>query len=263
MHSYVWRDSFIYVTWLIHTNDMTHAHECHDSFIRVIWLHFNCDMTPSYVWHDTFVPVTWLMHTCGVTHLYVWLNQVYEATESELPSLRGTHKRALYMCKRASFICKRAIYFWSPVVAWYTQKNPVYPLNLCIHKRAMNFWAPIAARYVQKSPVYPLKRSIYPQKSSIFSSLIVDTPREPFVPAKEPCRSAKELYKSVQEPYMFRKSWIYLSFHRCEVLPKAKWAPHIRKRTPYIRERALCIWKWAVSIRALIVAKYTQKSYPQ
>ena len=34
-HSYVWHDSFICVTWLIHMCDMTHSYVCHDSFIFV------------------------------------------------------------------------------------------------------------------------------------------------------------------------------------------------------------------------------------
>ena len=30
-HSYVWHDSFICVTWLIHMCDMTHSYVCHES----------------------------------------------------------------------------------------------------------------------------------------------------------------------------------------------------------------------------------------
>ena len=98
-HSYVSRDSFICVTWLIHV--------WHTSFVWVItlthkmWYVFcnvhMCDMTHSYVWHDsficvtwlidmcfvTFIRVTWLIHTCDMTHLYVWhdsLKCVYTLT---------------------------------------------------------------------------------------------------------------------------------------------------------------------------------------
>ena len=96
-HSYVWYDSFICVTWLIHTChmahicvtangwqqctyvtwliymcDTTHSYVWHDSFIRVTWLIHTCDMTHSYVWHDSFIRVTWLIHTCDMTHSYVW-----------------------------------------------------------------------------------------------------------------------------------------------------------------------------------------------
>ena len=48
-HSYVWHDSFICVTWLIHL----------------------CAMTHSYVWHDSFLCMPWLSHTCAITHPYV------------------------------------------------------------------------------------------------------------------------------------------------------------------------------------------------
>jgi len=87
-HSYVWHDSFIRVTWLIHTCDMTHSYvcetihscECHDSFMCVTWLIPICDMTHLYVWHDSsicerndsFLWVPWLIHVCDMTHSHVW-----------------------------------------------------------------------------------------------------------------------------------------------------------------------------------------------
>ena len=43
-----------------------------DSFIRVTWLNHSCDMTHSFVWHDSFIRVTWLIHMCDMTHSYVW-----------------------------------------------------------------------------------------------------------------------------------------------------------------------------------------------
>jgi len=69
--AYVWHDSFICVTWLIHTCDMTRSYVWHDSFIYVTWLIHMCDMTHSYVWHDSFICVTWLIHMCNMTHSYV------------------------------------------------------------------------------------------------------------------------------------------------------------------------------------------------
>ena len=45
---YIRRDSFIYVTWLIHLRDMTH----------------------SYMWHDSSsIYATWLIHMCNMTRL--------------------------------------------------------------------------------------------------------------------------------------------------------------------------------------------------
>ena len=41
--------SLIFVTWLIHTYDMTHPHMWHDSFIHVSRLIHICDMTHSYM----------------------------------------------------------------------------------------------------------------------------------------------------------------------------------------------------------------------
>ena len=54
-HSYVWHDSFICVTWLIHMCDKTRSYVWHDSFVCVTWLIRMCDMTHSYVWHDSFL----------------------------------------------------------------------------------------------------------------------------------------------------------------------------------------------------------------
>jgi len=43
-----------YVTWLIHTRDMTHSHMWHDSFTHVTWLIRTCDMThPQRLWSVT------------------------------------------------------------------------------------------------------------------------------------------------------------------------------------------------------------------
>ena len=63
-HSYMRHDSFIYVTWPIHTSDMSHS--C------VPWLIHTCDMTHSYVCHDSFMCVPCLIHVCAMTHSYVW-----------------------------------------------------------------------------------------------------------------------------------------------------------------------------------------------
>ena len=65
---YVWHDSFICVTWLVHLCDMTHSsvrrnvthsNMWHDSFRCVTWLLYMCDMTRSYVWHDLFICATY------------------------------------------------------------------------------------------------------------------------------------------------------------------------------------------------------------
>jgi len=50
--SYLWHDSFMRVTWLIHVCATTHSCVWHDSFMCVTWLIHACDMTHSCVWHD-------------------------------------------------------------------------------------------------------------------------------------------------------------------------------------------------------------------
>ena len=84
-HSYVRHDSFIRVTWLMHTCDMTHSYVWHDSFICVTWLIHTCDMTHSYVWHDSFICVTWLIHTCDMSQSFTcvtWLIHMCGMTHS-------------------------------------------------------------------------------------------------------------------------------------------------------------------------------------
>jgi len=81
-HAYVWHDSCICVTWLMHMCDMTHAYVWHDSYICVTWL-----MPCVYVRCCTFMSETWLMHTCHMTHTFErvtskWTSHVTHLNES-------------------------------------------------------------------------------------------------------------------------------------------------------------------------------------
>jgi len=92
------RDSFVHITWLVCTCDMTHMYVCHNSFtvsitspapdflVRVTWSH-------SYVCHDSYVRVTRLIRRvyhlllvpCNITHIflrhsYVWHGSYVRAT---------------------------------------------------------------------------------------------------------------------------------------------------------------------------------------
>jgi len=68
----VWHDSFICVTWLIHTCDMTHSYVWYNSFIFVTWHIHISDMTHSCAWHDSFIILTRLIHNFDLMHSYVW-----------------------------------------------------------------------------------------------------------------------------------------------------------------------------------------------
>ena len=60
-HSYMWHDSFEYVTWLIRICDMTHAH---------IW-HMLTPITPpheTHVWHDSL-------------HIRKWVLDIHKSTQ--------------------------------------------------------------------------------------------------------------------------------------------------------------------------------------
>ena len=72
-HLYVWRDSFICETWLIHMCDITHSYVWHESFLCVTLLIHVCVLTHLCTAHrESFICVTWLIHMWNVTHSYVW-----------------------------------------------------------------------------------------------------------------------------------------------------------------------------------------------
>jgi len=92
-HSYVWHDSFICVTWLIHMCDMTHSYVWHDSFICVTWTEYMYYITQLYMWCEPcfswvvllsegvlaislwchpFILVTWRIDVWDMTQIYIW-----------------------------------------------------------------------------------------------------------------------------------------------------------------------------------------------
>jgi len=109
-HSYVWRDSFISVTWLIHKCNVTH---------------FKCDVTHSYVWRDSFIRVTWLIHMCDVTHLLLilcvtWLiiiNATWLIHKCDVTHSCGTW---LIHVGRDSFIYRNYVWHDSFICSWGT-----------------------------------------------------------------------------------------------------------------------------------------------
>ena len=102
--SYMWHDSFVKVTWLIHICDMTHPYMWYNSFIYVTrlvyqWLihidncntlqhtatHCNtlqhtathCNTSQDSYINYSFIYVTRLVHICDMTHSYRWDSFMY------------------------------------------------------------------------------------------------------------------------------------------------------------------------------------------
>ena len=81
IHSYVWHDSFVRVTWLIRMYIVTYSYEWLDSFVRVTWLIHMCDMTQIPLWfqHDA---AFWFIRTCAMTpsyvhpHAFIWVTRL-------------------------------------------------------------------------------------------------------------------------------------------------------------------------------------------
>jgi len=72
-HPYVWHDSFIRVTWLIHMCDATHPYLRHVLFTCVTWLVHMCNMTHSWMWNVSHSwHVTLLIYTSDITHSRMW-----------------------------------------------------------------------------------------------------------------------------------------------------------------------------------------------
>jgi len=76
--SYVWHDSFIYITWFVHMDDMTHWYVYHDSFIYV-W-HTRCWYRTSMWVSTAFTRVTWLTHIHAIIYSYVRHDQFIRVT---------------------------------------------------------------------------------------------------------------------------------------------------------------------------------------
>ena len=102
--SYVWRDSFICVTWLMHMCDATHSYVWRDSFICVTWLtrlnymfqatrlyvrHSFYSRRVIYVWRDSCICVRWLV--CRVTDAQ-YCQELYEWVMSHIWMSHVTHR---------------------------------------------------------------------------------------------------------------------------------------------------------------------------
>jgi len=73
-HSFVW---LTHPLVLIRMCDMIHSYVWHDSFIRVTWRIRMCDVTHSYVLLDSIMFVTRLVTYAWRTHAYVWRRHTY------------------------------------------------------------------------------------------------------------------------------------------------------------------------------------------
>jgi len=168
-HSYVWRDSSIFVTWLIHMCDMTHSYVWSASSICVTQPIHMCDLAHSYVWHDSFACVTWLIRMCDMTHSYAchdsfifvtWLIHMCDLAHSDMGwlqwagSLKSKVSFAKEPCKRDYILQKRPIIWRSllvvatPYVTWLIH---MYYSHVCVYVCQLTY--PPVLPYM--SPVVP------------------------------------------------------------------------------------------------------------
>ena len=106
-YSYVWRDSWVHVTWLMHVCDMT-------------------DITQSYVWHFSFV--SWLVHECDMTHPYLWYDSFMYVTRRMFMLIFSYESRLI--CIRE--IADSCTWHDSPIyVTWLVYKRDMTHLHTC------------------------------------------------------------------------------------------------------------------------------------
>ena len=144
-YSYVWRDSFICVTWLIQMCDVTHSDVWRDSFRCVTWLIQMCDVTHSDVWHDAFQHASW----CDMTHSYVWHDSF--ACESWLIHLRDmVHSKVwrdsflcvtyvIHMCRRDAFLCVTGLNYMDVVPHSHVWRDLFICVTWLIHMCNTNY----------------------------------------------------------------------------------------------------------------------------
>ena len=76
-----WHDSFMCVTWLKNTCDMSHSYVCFFPYHCLLtWRTHMCDTAHSYVWHGSLICATWLIHVCDMTNSYVRHGSLIYAT---------------------------------------------------------------------------------------------------------------------------------------------------------------------------------------
>ena len=76
-HTCLWRESYIYVTWLMQMWDMTHTYMWHNSYIYATWLIHILVMTHACMWHHSCICVIWRIHICDMTHTYMYMTHTY------------------------------------------------------------------------------------------------------------------------------------------------------------------------------------------
>jgi len=76
----MWRDTFIHMTWIIDTREITHSYNMtwlmdiiwHDSFIQY-GMPYKCMWYDSlYIYHDALMRATGLIRICDVIYLSMW-----------------------------------------------------------------------------------------------------------------------------------------------------------------------------------------------
>jgi len=110
----VWHDSFVCVTWLVHTCHKTYLHVSHDSFIHATWLIAKKNHTAhSYIshctvcLHDSFIYVTVYTQESQLLIYVTWRIHVCDMSNSYMSRLKiSLLARPPWLCAHASLFFK-------------------------------------------------------------------------------------------------------------------------------------------------------------
>ena len=135
--------------------DMTHSYVWHDSLICVTWLIHMCDMTHSYAWQDSLICVTYL----GVAYSCTSLIHSHELLTCHSFTVTLNHSHTYlgvaYSCTSHSFPCVTCLtWFRVAYTSHMWMRNAVVTWLMVIHSRRRSDFKYLDLQIIQFSWIF-------------------------------------------------------------------------------------------------------------